>query len=185
MNHLLSLRSNLIDYTVVRLQQKGAMDMMSMICLSIFENSMDRQLLTLNRYDLGEFDQKSGLATKWGTKDELLDLCNTAKRHDVGIYFDAVLNHRFGADHTEKCKAVVVHPQNRNKMVSKPHDIDAWVGYDFPGRGDMYSQQKYHWNHFSGVDYDNNTKKVAIYNIIREHSKGWAKKGDVDDELGN
>lgn len=134
---------------------------------------------------MGEFDQKSGLATKWGTKDELIELCNTAKSHGVGIYFDAVLNHRFGGDRTEKCKAVEVHPQNRNKMVSKPYEIDAWVGYDFPGRGDKYSKQKYHWHHFSGVDYDNNRKKVAIYNILRDHAKGWAKRGDVDGEMGS
>lgn len=44
-------------------------------------------------YDLGEFDQKGGKATKWGTKEELLSLTKKAKELGVGIMFDAVLNH--------------------------------------------------------------------------------------------
>ena len=59
-------------------------------------------------YDLGEFDVKGGIATKWGTKQELLDLVREANRIGVGIYFDAVLNHKAGADHVEKCRAVEV-----------------------------------------------------------------------------
>lgn len=45
-------------------------------------------------YDLGEFDQKGGVGTKWGTKKELVDLCKKANEIGVGIYFDAVLNHK-------------------------------------------------------------------------------------------
>jgi hypothetical protein len=40
-------------------------------------------------YDLGEFDQKGGVGTKWGTKDELLKLVNKANEVGVGIYWDA------------------------------------------------------------------------------------------------
>ena len=63
-------------------------------------------------YDLGEFavqGQKSA-TTKWGTKEELLDLCRTANEVGVGLYFDAVLNHKASADQTEKCRAVEVDP---------------------------------------------------------------------------
>ena len=105
-------------------------------------------------YDLGEFDQKGSVATKWGTKEELLRLAHTAKENGVGIYWDAVLNHKFAADHRERCQAVEVDPDDRNRVVSDQYEIDAWVGFDFPGRGDKYSAFKYHWYHFSGVDYN-------------------------------
>lgn len=136
-------------------------------------------------YDLGEFDQKGGVATKWGTKDELMKLCETAKGCGVGLYFDAVLNHKFAADHKEKCRAVEVDPDDRNQEVGQVTEIEAWVGFDFPGRGDKYSKMKYHWYHFSGVDYDNLSKKTAIFKMIGEEGTGWAKDGDVDDENGN
>ena len=32
-------------------------------------------------YDLGEFDQKGQRSTKWGTKEELLELCKVAKEN--------------------------------------------------------------------------------------------------------
>jgi alpha-amylase len=41
-------------------------------------------------YDIGEFDQKGAKATKWGTKEELVELCEVAQEAGVGIYFDAV-----------------------------------------------------------------------------------------------
>ncbi|KAI1456458.1 glucan 1,4-alpha-maltohexaosidase [Annulohypoxylon moriforme] len=136
-------------------------------------------------YDLGEFDQKGSVSTKWGTKDELLKLCSTAKDHGVGIYFDAVLNHKFAADHKEKCLAVEVDPDDRNKEVSDKYEIEAWVGFDFPGRGDKHSKTKYHWYHFSGVDFNARNEKTAIYKIMGDKSQGWAEDGDVDSEKGN
>ena len=59
-------------------------------------------------YDLGEFDQKGSRATKWGTKEELVELCQTAKRLGVGVIWDAVLNHKAAADGRERCQAVQV-----------------------------------------------------------------------------
>ncbi|CAJ2512069.1 Uu.00g076940.m01.CDS01 [Anthostomella pinea] len=136
-------------------------------------------------YDLGEFDQKGSTATKWGSYDELMKLCETAKKTGLCIYFDAVLNHRFAADHKEKCQAVEVDPDDRNKEVSDQYEIEAWVGFDFPGRGDKYSKMKYHWYHFSGVDYNARNEKTAIYKIMGDKSQGWAEDGDVDSEKGN
>ena len=124
------------------------------------------------------------MATKWGTKEELVSLCNTAKSNNVGIYWDAVLNHRFAADHKEKCWAREVDSEDRTQFTSDPYEISAWVGFDYPGRGDKYSKQKYHWYHFSGVDYNAADGKEAIYKILGEKSDGeWAES--VDDEKGN
>jgi alpha-amylase len=40
-------------------------------------------------YDLGEFDTKGGKGTKWGTKDELLEMVSKAGEVGIGIYWDA------------------------------------------------------------------------------------------------
>jgi alpha-amylase len=96
-----------------------------------------------------------------------------------------VLNHKAAADHKEKCEVQEVDPDNRNKTTSDPYEIDAWLGFDFPGRGGKYSEQKYHWYHFSGTDYNADNNKTAIYKILGDKTKGWAKSGDVDGEKGN
>ncbi len=62
-------------------------------------------------YDLGEFQQKDSKGTKWGTKDELDDMMAVARRCGVGIYWDAVLNHKAAADFSETCYAVKVDPK--------------------------------------------------------------------------
>lgn len=71
---------------------------------------------------------------------------------------------------------------DRTKDVSDPHEIEAWLGFDFPGRGEKYSSMKYHWQHFTGTDYNAENEKTAIYRILGD-DKSWAK--GVDSEKGN
>ena len=61
-------------------------------------------------YDLGEFDWKGLRATKWGTKEELIEMADAANKCGIGILWDAVLNHKAGADYTESFRAVKVDP---------------------------------------------------------------------------
>ncbi|KAL9601499.1 MAG: hypothetical protein Q9219_002451 [cf. Caloplaca sp. 3 TL-2023] len=133
-------------------------------------------------YDLGEFDQKGGVSTKWGTKEELVHLVETAKNVGVGIYWDAVLNQKAGADCTERCQVVEVDANDRTRAITDPYSIDGWLGFNFPGRCDRYSTQKYHWYHFTGTDYNDANKRVAIYRILGE-GKNWS--NFVDKEKGN
>lgn len=133
-------------------------------------------------YDLGEFDQKGTRSTKWGSKEELLELCKVAKENDVGIYWDAVPNHKAGADKTERCRVIEVDENDRTKEIGEPYEIEGWLGFDFPGRGDKYSSLKYHWEHFSGTDYNQENEKKAIYKILGDN-KGWSQS--VDKEQGN
>lgn len=134
-------------------------------------------------YDLGEFDQKGGVATKWGSKDDLMALSGKAQEIGVGIYWDAVLNHKAGADKKENAMVIEVDNEDRNKKVSDAYEGNFWVGFDFPGRGDKYSSQKYHWYHFSGTDYNAANEKKAIYQFQGEQGGGWSES--VDDEGGN
>lgn len=66
---------------------------------------------TYDLYDLGEFDQKGAKHTKYGTKDELMQLVDTANKHDVGVIYDAILNHKAGADRSEEVLAIKVNPE--------------------------------------------------------------------------
>jgi len=56
-----------------------------------------------------------------------------------------VLNHKAAADKKEKVTVVEVDDNDRTKEVSDAYEISAWLGFDFPGRGDKYSKLKYHW----------------------------------------
>lgn len=133
-------------------------------------------------YDLGEFNQKGGVRTKWGTKDDLLALSKKAEEVGIGLYWDAVLNHKAGADKKEKVRACEVDPNDRTKTISEAYEIDAWLGFEFPGRGEKYSKQKYHWYHFSGTDFNAANQKKAIYKLQGD-GKDWSQS--VDDEDGN
>ncbi len=133
-------------------------------------------------YDVGEFDQKGGKSTKWGPREDLDALASHAQDLGVGLYFDAVLNHKAGADKQEKCRVIEVDPNDRTKDVGEPFEISAWLGFDFPGRGDKYSSQKYHWEHFSGTDYDASNDRTAIFRILGDN-KHWS--SSVGDESGN
>ncbi|EFR04053.1 glucan 1,4-alpha-maltohexaosidase [Nannizzia gypsea CBS 118893] len=134
-------------------------------------------------YDVGEFEQKGQTATKWGSRADLEAFISLANELDIGIYWDAVLNHKDGADTKEKCRAVEVDPKDRNVNIAEPREVEAWLGYDFPGRGTRYSEMKYHWYHFSGINYDTLQKKSGIFKLIGSGGKDWAK--DVSTENGN
>ncbi|KAI9038708.1 alpha-amylase [Aspergillus affinis] len=133
-------------------------------------------------YDIGEFDQKGSRATKWGTKEELQSLLACADELRIGIYWDAVLNHKAGADYTEQFAAVRVDPRNRDVEIAQPDLVEGWTGFEFPGRSEMYSSMKYSWHHFSGVDWDQMHRRNGIYKILGPN-KGWA--DDVSKENGN
>lgn len=137
---------------------------------------------TYDLYDLGEFDQKGTVRTKYGTKQELTDMIDELHKNGISVYLDAVMNHKAGADHTEKCMARLVNPDNRDEAESEPYEIECWTGFDFPGRGDRYSPFKWHWYHFSGTDLNEADKKKGIYQIVSE-GKTWSV--GVDNENGN
>ena len=133
-------------------------------------------------YDLGEFDQKGSARTKYGTKDEYIEAIAEAHKNNIQIIADIVLNQKGGADDTEWVKAVKVDPLNRNNRISGEYDIKAWTKFTFPGRNNKYSNFKWNWENFDGVDWDENKKEKAIFEFVG-FGKGWDQ--DVDSENGN
>ena len=55
-------------------------------------------------FDLGEFDQKGTVRTKYGTKEEYVNAIKIAKEAGIRTYADVVFNHMLGADFAEEPK---------------------------------------------------------------------------------
>ena len=133
-------------------------------------------------YDLGEFDQKGTIPTKYGTKAELQAAIKALHDKGLKIYADVVLNHKAGADETEKFQVVKVDPENREEEISEPFEIEGWTRFTFPGRKGKYSDFTWGYEHFTGTDFDQKTGKSAIYKILGEN-KDFSP--GVDTEFGN
>lgn len=130
-------------------------------------------------FDLGEFDQKGSIRTKYGTREEFVGACRAARDAGLRIYADAVFNHKLGADAEEEVEATPYNPDNRTLIAGEPQTIRAWTHFTFPGRGDAYSGMHWHWHHFTAVDQDDGTG-TKIYLL-----KGKQFETDVDREKGN
>lgn len=133
-------------------------------------------------YDLGEFDQKGSVRTKYGTKDEYLAAIKAAHAKGINIYADVVFNHRMGADYVSWVNTQKVAGDNRNYILQDNRWIQAWVNFDFPGRANKYSTFKWKWYHFDGVDWDEASKESAIFQI-KGTGKAW--DWEVDPANGN
>lgn len=135
-------------------------------------------------WDLGEFDQKGDIRTKYGTKEELLDAIQSLKEKGIRPIADLVLNHKAGADEKERFEVLKMDPNIRQKPLSDPYEIEAWTHFHFPGRAKKHNDFEWHWYHFSGIDYDAGNDETGVYMIVGEN-KGWADNETVDDEFGN
>ncbi|KAK4249129.1 glycoside hydrolase [Corynascus novoguineensis] len=136
-------------------------------------------------WDLGEFEQKGARATKWGTKEALVRMAGAAAREGVAVLFDAVLNHKMGADFCERMVATRVEDKDRRVDMKvdgdeRRQDIEAWTGFEFPGRKGRYSRMKWNKEHFTGVGHDRLRGEDGVWKL---EGKEWAE--DVDEELGN
>ena len=134
-------------------------------------------------FDLGEFDQKGSVRTKYGTKDEFIEA--TKALHDRGVQFivDFVFNHKAGGDESEHIQVVKVDEENRLNYLSEPYEVEAYTKFTFPGRNGAYSD--FVWDHqcFSGVDYDHRNQESGIFKILSEYGDDWEEM--ITDEKGN
>ena len=128
-------------------------------------------------YDLGEFNQKGTIRTKYGTKKEYIEAVKALQKNDINVYADVVLNHKMGADGMEEVSAEEFNESNRYQMIGEGKTIGAWTRFDFPGRKDKYSDFKWNWNHFDGIDWDGNTLTMAIYKFT---GKQWNNEVDLE-----
>ncbi|MBA4852768.1 alpha-amylase [Emticicia sp. BO119] len=136
-------------------------------------------------YDLGEFDQKGTIRTKYGTKEEYISAINTLHQQHIQVYADIVLNQLGGADETEKVMVRKVNPENRTEFISPPFEIEANTKFNFPNRKKKYSAFEWDYNCFTGVDCAKGIEESekCIYSIINEYGDDWEEV--VGNEKGN
>lgn len=134
---------------------------------------------TYDLFDLGEFDQKGSVRTKYGTKDEYLKAIKTAQSHGIQIYADIVLNHKMGADEEERLMATPYDPHNLKNQIGAHQEIQAWTHFSFPGRNGKYSELQWHWWHFSATDL--NTLDHDMNAVFLFEGKSF---GEADPEVG-
>jgi len=131
-------------------------------------------------YDLGEFDQKGTVATKYGTKDELIAAIRALHGARIQVYADIVLNHKMGADRRERVIVDEYDIDDRNRIINRDIKIESWTRFTFPGRKGAYSKFKWDWRHFDAVDWDEKQKRNGLFLF---KGKGW--DSQVDSEYGN
>lgn len=139
-----------------------------------FFGSIDQGYATYDLYDLGEFNQKGSVRTKYGTKSQYLNAIDTLHQNGVQVYGDIVINHKMGADYNEDAYVTEVNPSNRNESFTTFMKTIP-TGYNFPGRQGKYSTFTWNKEHFDGVD--------EYGRIFRLAHKSW--DNFVDWENGN
>jgi alpha-amylase len=114
-------------------------------------------------WDLGEFDQKGSVRTKYGTKDEYLAAIDAFHEAGIQVYVDVVLNQRMGADSWERVQAREVSATDRERDTSGEETIGAWTRFSFPGRHGAYDDFTWDWHDFHAVDFDQLTGRSGIW----------------------
>ncbi len=126
-----------------------------------------------DRFDLGEFNDRGAVRTKYGTKEELHEAINALhgykksvsgnlvkddnKRY-IQVYGDIVINHQAGGDEDDFWEAIRVDKDDRNNERWKPGlesgeiEIKAFTKFTFAARANKYSSFQWSSRHFDSVD---------------------------------
>ncbi|HBE53797.1 MAG TPA: alpha-amylase, partial [Cyanobacteria bacterium UBA11369] len=116
-------------------------------------------------FDLGEFNQKGSIRTKYGTRQQYTDAIKALQAQGIQVYGDAVLNHKLGADATETPLATPYWQDDRINPKGGLQQIKSHTKFTFPGRGGKYSNFEWNWWHFDAVDYNeyNPSDRNTVY----------------------
>lgn len=113
----------------------------------------DMGYATYDLYDLGEFDQKGSVATRYGTKDEYLEAIRAFKAQGIDVYADIALKAKLGADKIDLVEAGEFNSKPGPQMIGNKRTVGALSGFTFSGRKDKYSEFKWNWTHFQGINW--------------------------------
>ena len=131
-------------------------------------------------YDLGEFNQRGSVATKYGTKKQYLKAVRTLQKTGIEVFADVVLNHMTGADEVEEVYAVENNPENREEEIGELTKRTVWTKYTFPGRKGKYSKFTWSYKNFNGTDWDEKEQQSGIFLF---DGKAW--NNETDNEFAN
>lgn len=124
-------------------------------------------------WDLGEFDQKGTVRTKYGTKEELLQAIAALHRYGISVYYDAVFNQRLGAEEIEDIP------------LPGGGTLRAYTRFSgLKGRKKYFDQAaewEWNWQCFDGIDTDasGRTRGATLF-----AGKTWDNSMDSDYLLG-
>ncbi|NWJ24045.1 alpha-amylase [Rhizobium sp. RM] len=139
---------------------------------------------TYDLFDLGEFDQKGAVATKYGDRSSFEKACRSLQTSGLRVLHDVVFNHKMGADEKESVKVRRVNAEDRTEIDDEEFKALAYTRFTFPGRKGQHS--KFIWDKqcFSGVDVIEQPDKSGVFKLVNEYGDGqWNE--EVDEELGN
>ena len=88
-----------------------------------------------DRYDLGEFNQKGTVATRYGTISQLQSAIGALHGQGVQVYEDMVMNHFTSADAQELANG----------------QYNVYTSFTYPGRNNTYSNYQWHWGNFTAT----------------------------------
>lgn len=80
-----------------------------------------------DHYDLGEYDQKGSVETRYGSRAELQQMIDAMHQNGIYVYSDVVLNHLYGGDENfEANPAVTDYAKHNYKYEPYPDDEIRW-----------------------------------------------------------
>ena len=133
-------------------------------------------------FDLGEFLQNGTIATKYGTRQELLDAVGAVHAAGMQAYVDVVFNHKDGGEE-QVVNAQEMHWHDRNQPASGWYPIKAYTRFDFPARNGQHSAMKWRWYHFDAVSYNGFHPEWGTSRLYRLKDKPFST--EVSPEHGN
>ncbi len=105
-------------------------------------------------FDLGEFNQKGSIRTKYGTRQQYLNAIATLQKNGIQVYADTVLNQKMGADLAETAKATPYSQDDRLNPKGGLEEVKIYTKFNFSGRQGKYSNFEWSRSHFDAVDYN-------------------------------
>ena len=116
-------------------------------------------------FDLGEFNQKGSIRTKYGTRQQYLNAIATLQKNGIQVYADTVLNQKMGGDSAETTKATPYSQNDRLNPKGGLQEVKTYTHFNFSGRQGKYSNFEWSSLHFDAVDYNeyNSGDRSTIY----------------------
>ena len=129
-----------------------------------------------DHYDLGEFEQKGTIRTKYGTKKELISAIDRLHKFKVKVYGDVVMNHLMGADQNRWVQTSRANPWQRLETIEEDVWLEIPSYFGFKGRlsqpiGSSYSDIKLGPDDFDGISMGSDSEGRP--NIYLFAGKGW------------
>jgi len=139
---------------------------------------------TYDLFDLGEYDQKGSIPTKYGDRKALAHAATSLRDAGIGVIHDVVFNHKMGADEKERVQVRRANPEDRNEIEDHIFEASAYTRFTFPARQGQHSQFVWDAKCFSGVDHIEDPDDDGIFRLVNEYGEGeW--NAEVDEENGN